>query len=104
MEIKIVLSIILFVFAGNYYNYRQALCQMLIERGYSVELYGPPPPRWALSLIQRSHSGKYIVKEEKSRVFGAGLACLNSFNFDEGDSLSCRAFEIAGAGGLQLIE
>ena len=44
------------------------------------------------------------MKEEKSRVFGEALACLNSTHITEGNSLNCRAFEIAGAGGLQLIE
>jgi spore maturation protein CgeB len=45
-----------------------------------------------------------VVREEKSRVFGEALACLHSFHVSEGDSLNCRAFEIAGARGLQLIE
>jgi spore maturation protein CgeB len=50
------------------------------------------------------HTTKYIVREGKSRVFGEALACLNTFQLSEGNSLNCRAFEIAGAGGLQLIE
>ena len=37
-------------------------------------------------------------------MFGEALACLNSFSPAEGDSLNCRAFEVAGAAGLQLIE
>jgi spore maturation protein CgeB len=41
---------------------------------------------------------------EKSRVFGEGAACLNTFPLAEGDSLNCRAFEVAGAAGLQIIE
>jgi spore maturation protein CgeB len=32
------------------------------------------------------------------------MACLNSTSLAEGNSLNCRAFEVAGAGGLQLIE
>jgi spore maturation protein CgeB len=50
------------------------------------------------------HTGRYLVKKEKSVAFGEALACLNSFSVAEGDSLNCRAFETAGAGGLQLIE
>ncbi|MFM8316226.1 MAG: glycosyltransferase [Deltaproteobacteria bacterium] len=92
------------IVAGNFYNFRQVLCQTLIEHGYQLDLYGPKYPRWSLPTIKKYHSGKYIVKEDKSRIFGSGLACLNSFNFYEGDSLNCRAFEIAGAAGLQLIE
>ena len=37
-------------------------------------------------------------------MFGEALGCLNTFSLAEGNSLNCRAFEIAGAGGLQLIE
>jgi spore maturation protein CgeB len=44
------------------------------------------------------------MREEKSQVFGEGMACLNTFALAEGNSLNCRAFEIAGAGGLQLLE
>ena len=92
------------IVAGNYNNYRQALCEFLMKAGHQLDLYGPPPPRWSLQVIKQNHKGIYIVKEEKSRIFGAGLACLNSFNFYEGNSINCRAFEIAGAAGLQLIE
>ena len=90
--------------AGNWYGYRQALVQRLMHDGVEVDCYGSRPPAWALPLIVRSHTHRYIVREEKSRIFGQALACLNSFQYAEGDSLNCRAFEIAGAGGLQLIE
>jgi spore maturation protein CgeB len=89
---------------GNYYPYRQALAMRLIKHGDDVDLFGSPPPSWAHSEIRRRHLGKYVVREEKSRVFGEALAVLNSTHMSEGNSLNCRAFEIAGAGGLQLIE
>jgi spore maturation protein CgeB len=92
------------VFAGSYYAFRQAMVLRLTSDGQKCELYGPPPPRWAAPEIKRLHSGKYLVSETKSRVFGEALACINTFTLGEGDSLNCRAFEVAGAGGLQLIE
>lgn len=92
------------VVAGNYYAFRQAIVLRLMGDGVPIQLYGPPPPRWAHFKIKQHHTGRYIVGEEKSRVFGEGMACLNTFSLSEGDSLNCRAFEIAGAGGLQLIE
>lgn len=92
------------IVAGSYYGYRQFLVDCLLRREVPMALYGPPPPRWAIEVIRSAHRGKYIVKEEKSRIFGEGLACLNSTSLAEGDSLNCRAFEIAGACGLQLIE
>lgn len=92
------------VVAGNYYAFRQAIILRLMDDNISFELYGSRPPRWAHPKILAQHTGRYVAREEKSRVFGEGLACLNTFNLSEGDSLNCRAFELAGAGALQLIE
>lgn len=90
--------------AGNSYAFRQAVCVRLMEHSVSVALYGPKPPVWSNPAYREAHTGRYIVREEKSRVFGEALACLNTFSLSEADSVNCRAFEIAGAGGLQLIE
>jgi spore maturation protein CgeB len=92
------------VVAGNYYAFRQAIILRLINDGVSFQLFGSKPPRWADPQINKHHTGRYIVKDEKSKIFGEGMACLNTFSLAEGNSLNCRAFEIAGAGGLQLIE
>lgn len=92
------------VVAGIFYGYRQFLVSRLIQDNISVGLYGPELPLWVKPEIKRYHKRQYIVKEEKSRVFGEGLACLNSTQIAEGNSLNCRAFEIAGAGGLQIME
>jgi spore maturation protein CgeB len=92
------------VIAGNYYAFRQAIILRLMSDGIDFQLYGSRPPRWAHPEIKRLHTGKYIIGEEKSRVFGEGAACLNTFSPAEGNSLNCRAFEVAGAGGLQIIE
>ncbi len=92
------------VVAGNYYGYRQFLVGRLLDAGVPMALYGRPPPRWSTEPIKRAHRGQYIAREEKSQIFGEGLACLNSTALSEGDSLNCRAFEIAGACGLQIIE
>jgi hypothetical protein len=89
---------------GNSYAFRQAVCLRLMEHQVPVVLYGPKPPVWSNPVYRKAHTGRYIVKEEKSRVFGEALACLNTFQLAEGNSLNCRAFEIAGAGGLQIIE
>lgn len=92
------------VVAGNYYAYRQAVLVRLIKDGVLLDLYGTKPPPWSAPEILRGFSGKYVMRDEKSRAFGEGMACLNTFALAEGNSLNCRAFEIAGAGGLQLIE
>lgn len=92
-------------FAGNTYNYRHFLIRKLVEEGFNdIRLYGDRPPRWASDQVRSKFQDKFIVKEEKSRVFGESLACINSTAMSEGNSLNCRAFEIAGAGGLQVME
>ena len=90
--------------AGNYYGYRQILIRRLSEAQVPMALYGAKLPRWSTPAVRQQFRGRYIVKEEKSSVFHAALACLNSTHLSEGQSLNCRAFEICGAGGLQLIE
>lgn len=92
------------VVAGNYYGYRQFLVRRLAEAGVELSLYGRPPPRWSEAAVRARFRGRYIVRAEKSVVFHAALGCLNSTHLSEGQSLNCRAFEICGAGGLQLIE
>ncbi|MCU4175074.1 CgeB family protein [Carboxylicivirga sp. N1Y90] len=90
--------------AGTFYGYRQHLVSKLLNEGIEMELNGGRLPRWVLPEIKLIHQQKFIVREEKSKVFGEALACLNSTDLSEGNSLNCRAFEIAGAGGLQLLE
>lgn len=92
------------ILAGNYYAFRQRLVTRLHSAGVALALYGSSPPPWAAPEVKKLHRGQYVIGDEKSRVFGAGLAVLNTTSFAEGNSLNCRAFEIAGAGALQLIE
>lgn len=92
-------------FAGNVYGYRHFLIRRLVDMGFTdIGLYGMRPPKWAAEEVRSTYKGRYIVKEEKSRIFGESLACINSTSMSEGNTLNCRAFEIAGAAGLQIIE
>ena len=75
-----------------------------MARHVELGIYGSRPPVWSAPVYKKVHRGKYIVREDKSRVFGEGLACLNSLQMAEGNSLNCRAFEVSGAGGLHLME
>ena len=92
-------------FAGSAYNYRHFLIRKLVESGFTdITLYGDRPPRWAVESVKASYMNRFIVKEEKSRIFGESLACINSTAMSEGNSINCRAFEIAGSCGLQVME
>jgi spore maturation protein CgeB len=92
------------IIAGNYYGFRQALLVRLARDKVNLALYGSPLPHWAAPEVRARFSGKYITRTDKSRVFGEGMACLNTFALAEGNSINCRAFEIAGAGALQIVE
>jgi spore maturation protein CgeB len=92
------------VVAGTYYGYRQMLVSRLLAAGEKLALYGPALPRWSKPDVTGAFRNRFIVKDEKSFIFGSAVACLNSTSLSEGNSLNCRAFEIAGACGLQLIE
>ncbi|MEM1030031.1 MAG: glycosyltransferase [Myxococcota bacterium] len=89
---------------GNAYFYRQTLVARLMGDGVPIEFYGSEPPLWSRPEIVRVHSGTYVAGIDKSRVFHQSLASLNSTSLVERNSMNCRAFEIAGAAGLQLIE
>ncbi|MDI1323220.1 MAG: glycosyltransferase [Algoriphagus sp.] len=92
------------VIAGSFYDYRQYLTKKLIDNNIELGLYGPPLPTWSDSRIKRIHKQTYVVKVEKAKVFGQGLAVLNSTAMSEFNSVNCRAFEIAGCGGLHIME
>lgn len=92
------------VIAGSFYDYRHFITKKLLADNVSLALYGGRLPIWTDSKIKAIHSGKFIVKEEKSRVFGAALAVLNSTSMNEFDSVNCRTFEVAGTGALQIME
>ena len=92
------------VVAGTCYGFRQFLIERLASAQVPLGLCGPTPPRWSSDAIRGMHRGTYVTKQDKSLAFGEGLACLNSTALSEGNGLNCRAFEIAGACGLQLIE
>ena len=93
------------LFAGNVYDYRHYLIRMLAEREVAeIKLFGGGIPGWSDPAVKKAFQAKYITKEEKSFEYGSSLACINSTAMSEGNSLNCRAFEIAGAGGLQIME
>lgn len=93
------------VIAGNAYDYRHYLIRRLLEEGCGpVRLYGYRPSRWAHPDVKAVSQCRYIVREEKAEIFSRASACINSTSMTEYDSLNCRAFEIAGSGGLQFME
>jgi spore maturation protein CgeB len=92
------------IVAGSFYDYRNYLVKKLLERNVDICSYGRKLPKWINKDTTKTYMNKFIVREEKSKIFGQGLACLNSTAMSEFNSLNCRAFEIAGAEGLHFLE
>lgn len=89
--------------AGNLYSYRVAVFSQL--KGYEVKIWGNPPPLWMdIHLIEPMLQKKFVANEEKSKAFRAAKICVNNLYPAEVWGINARAFEIAGAGGFQMIE
>jgi spore maturation protein CgeB len=87
---------------GNMYYYRALVLEQLME--YEIKIWGPAYPRWLESPTRALFKKKYIVKEEKAKAFQAAKINLNLLHPTEIYGINCRAFEIAGCGGFQLID
>jgi len=93
------------VVAGNLYTTRQILISRLLDAGVPLRLYGPPLPRAVPDPRLRAiHTGRYVTRYEKARVFRRAAAVLNNLAPSEMHSVNCRLFEAAGCGAAVLCE
>jgi spore maturation protein CgeB len=86
--------------AGNLYYYRQEILQQLTE--FDLKMWGASTD-WLVDRLGSRHQNRPVYGDEKARAVRAALICLNTLHYAEINSLNCRAFEIAGCGGFQLI-
>lgn len=93
------------VVAGNMYPTRVRLLERLVEDGIPLAIFGQPFPRWLTDhpLVQL-HTGRYIAREEKARVFREAAAVLNNLHMAEIEGVNCRLFEASGCGAVVLCE
>jgi spore maturation protein CgeB len=89
--------------AGNIYPYRGAFFEQLKE--YNLKIWGNPPPLWMdISRIKGFLQNRFVADAEKVKAFRAAKIVINSLQPAEIWGVNARAFEIAGAGGFQLID
>jgi spore maturation protein CgeB len=86
--------------AGTLYYYRQEILRQI--SGFDLRVWGSRPS-WLLYHLSGRHQGREVVMAEKAKALRAARICLNTLNFSEVNALNCRAFEIAGCGGFQLM-
>ena len=93
------------VTAGNMYPSRVRLLERLIAKGIPLKLYGPDFPRWLGETQARvAHTGRYLAREEKARVFRSAAGVLNTMHPAEIAGVNVRLFEAAGCGAAVLTE
>ena len=93
------------VIAGNMYPSRVRLLDRLIAKGIPLRLYGGGFPRWIGETASRAaHTGRYITREEKARIFRSAAGVLNTMQLGEINGVNARLFEAAGCGAAVLTE
>jgi hypothetical protein len=93
------------IVAGNMYGTRVRTLRLLIDAGIPLLLYGKPiPPRFREPAITAVHTGRYVAKAEKARVFRRAAAVLNTMHPAEFDGVNVRLFEATGCGATVLTE
>jgi spore maturation protein CgeB len=85
---------------GNIYYYRQNLLESLSS--YNLQVWGNRPS-WLVDRLGGRFQGRPIFETEKCKAVAGAKIVLNNLHFAEIRSLNCRAFEVAGCGGFQLI-
>ena len=87
------------------YPSRVRLLDRLIAKGIPLRLYGGGFPRWiGETACRAAHTGRYITREEKARVFRSAAGVLNTMQPGEVNGVNARLFEAAGCGAAVLTE
>jgi spore maturation protein CgeB len=93
------------VVAGNMYPSRVTLLERLIDKGIPVKIYGPKFSRWITApRVRNLHTGVYLAREEKARIFRSAAGVLNTLHPAEIRGVNARLFEAAGCGAAVLTE
>jgi spore maturation protein CgeB len=90
--------------AGTLYYYRQEILQQLVQQleGVRLKIWGSRPD-WLLDRLPGRYMGGYVHGDNKVRAALGAKICLNTLHYAEVNGLNCRAFELAGCGGFQMV-
>jgi spore maturation protein CgeB len=88
--------------AGTVYYYRQEVLRHIDS--HNVKLWGNTfGLQWTVGKLKNPLMGREVLADEKAKAVAASTLVLNTLHFAEVNGLNCRAFEMAGCGGCQLI-
>jgi spore maturation protein CgeB len=90
--------------AGTLHYYRQEILLQLVRQsaGIKLKIWGSKPD-WLQDRLPGHHMGRLVHGDQKVRAALSATICLNTLHYGEVNSLNCRAFEIAGCGGFQML-
>lgn len=92
-------------FVGSLYPYRVKIFEALEGRDFKIwgtGWWGGIPKN---HFVFKVHQRRGVVQEEKSKVFCASKININTQNFQNDiNSVSSKAFQVACAGGFQIID
>jgi spore maturation protein CgeB len=90
--------------AGTLYYYRQEILQQLIRQlqDVHIKIWGSRPD-WLLDRLPGRYMGRHVYGDDKVRAALGAKICLNTLHYAEVNGLNCRAFELAGCGGFQML-
>lgn len=90
--------------AGTLHYYRQEILRQVVQRRGKIHLriWGSKPD-WLMDKLPGYHMGRLVHGDQKVRAALSATICLNTLHYAEVNSLNCRAFELAGCGGFQLV-
>lgn len=90
--------------AGTLYYYRQEILRHLVRelQGIHLKIWGSRPD-WLLDRLPGRHMARHVHGDDKVRAALGAKICLNTLHYAEVNGLNCRAFELAGCGGFQLV-
>jgi spore maturation protein CgeB len=90
--------------AGTLYYYRQEILHYLTQQvdDLRLRIWGSKPD-WLMDRLPGRYMGRHVHCDDKVRAALSARICLNTLHHGEVNGLNCRAFELAGCGGFQLV-
>jgi spore maturation protein CgeB len=90
--------------AGNLHYYRAEALRPLLDRPWSVKLWGDEPGRWFHHPVERWFQHRPVIGREKCRAMRAARIVLNQNHYAEIAGTNKRTFEMAAMGAFQLTD
>ena len=90
---------------GSMYPYRVRIVERLASKGIPIKVYGVGIPGWIGDTPLRSaYTGRYVQREERSRIYRSAAGVLNTMHPAEVNGLNGRLFQAASSGAAVLTE